>query len=275
MTECKSISNSNIYILQGEGQDWVFQEHPDRSVSQRNVQQWKGLRDVYQGRKRCPAQEWILRGVSCHWRLGWRPRCAQAGNPQLEESWNGSHSWPCGPRGKNSKSADLKGWFFSNPRKVVSSRPSSRSSSRRTQSKRKSGSKPTPKRQRQCVRQRARTGVMIGRTTALGSWSKFSRCGRILTSWVNMTVFSLQRLSSTHTMPFLVIICGDWNDGEELLDFFVWWRFSQGQSAMNDVLRELHRKMDEIIGRQERSLSVLTAIQVGRGWVHGVKIMAV
>ena len=32
---------------------------------------------------------------------------------------------------------------------------------------------------------------------------------------------------------------------------------------MNDVLRELHRKMDEIIGRQERSLSVLTAIQVG------------
>ena len=44
---------------------------------------------------------------------------------------------------------------------------------------------------------------------------------------------------------------------------------------MNDVLRELHRKMDEIIGRQERSLSVLTAIQVGRGWLHGVKIMAV
>ena len=37
---------------------------------------------------------------------------------------------------------------------------------------------------------------------------------------------------------------------------------AQGQSAMNDVLRELHRKMDEIIGRQERSLSVLTAIQV-------------
>jgi hypothetical protein len=31
---------------------------------------------------------------------------------------------------------------------------------------------------------------------------------------------------------------------------------------MNDVLRELHRKMDEIVGRQERSLSVLTAIQV-------------
>merc|ERR550519_2684942 len=35
----------------------------------------------------------------------------------------------------------------------------------------------------------------------------------------------------------------------------------QGQSAMNEVLRDLHRKMDEIIGRQERSLSVLTTIQ--------------
>ena len=35
----------------------------------------------------------------------------------------------------------------------------------------------------------------------------------------------------------------------------------QGQSAMNEVLRDLHRKMDEIIGRQERSLSALTAIQ--------------
>ena len=207
MTECKSISNSNIYILQGEGQDWVFQEHPDRSVSQRNVQQWKGLRDVYQGRKRCPAQEWILRGVSCHWRLGWRPRCAQAGNPQLEESWNGSHSWPCGPRGKNSKSANLKGWYFSNPRKVVSSRPSSRSSSRRTQSKRKSGSKPTPKRQRQCVRQRARTGVMIGRTTALGSWSKFSRCGRILTSWVNCFQFT-----TTEQYSYNAFSC-----------YYLWW----------------------------------------------------
>jgi len=39
----------------------------------------------------------------------------------------------------------------------------------------------------------------------------------------------------------------------------------QGQSAMSDVLRELHRKMDEIIGRQERSLSVLTAIQNSGG----------
>lgn len=39
----------------------------------------------------------------------------------------------------------------------------------------------------------------------------------------------------------------------------------QGQSAMSDVLRDLHRKMDEIIGRQERSLSVLTAIQNSGG----------
>jgi len=39
----------------------------------------------------------------------------------------------------------------------------------------------------------------------------------------------------------------------------------QGQSSMNEVLRDLHRKMDEIIGRQERSLSVLTSIQNSRG----------
>ena len=35
----------------------------------------------------------------------------------------------------------------------------------------------------------------------------------------------------------------------------------QGQSSMNEVMRDLHRKMDEIIGRQERALSVLTNIQ--------------
>merc|ERR1712080_395229 len=33
------------------------------------------------------------------------------------------------------------------------------------------------------------------------------------------------------------------------------------------VIRDLHRKMDEIIGRQERSLSVLTAIQNSGGAV--------
>ena len=33
----------------------------------------------------------------------------------------------------------------------------------------------------------------------------------------------------------------------------------QGQSDMKDVLNELHRKMDEIIGRQERTLSVISA----------------
>ena len=30
---------------------------------------------------------------------------------------------------------------------------------------------------------------------------------------------------------------------------------------MNEVMRDLHRKMDEIIGRQERALSMLTSIQ--------------
>jgi len=41
----------------------------------------------------------------------------------------------------------------------------------------------------------------------------------------------------------------------------------QGQASMNEVLRDLHRKMDEIIGRQERSLSVLSAIQSSGGAV--------
>lgn len=39
----------------------------------------------------------------------------------------------------------------------------------------------------------------------------------------------------------------------------------QGQSAINDVIRDLQRKMDEIIGRQERSLSMLTNIQNSGG----------
>jgi len=39
----------------------------------------------------------------------------------------------------------------------------------------------------------------------------------------------------------------------------------QGQSSMNEVMRDLHRKMDEIIGRQERSLTVLNSLQSGGG----------
>jgi len=35
----------------------------------------------------------------------------------------------------------------------------------------------------------------------------------------------------------------------------------QGQEAMSDAMRSLNQKMDEIIGRQERSLSMLTSIQ--------------
>lgn len=36
-----------------------------------------------------------------------------------------------------------------------------------------------------------------------------------------------------------------------------------GQSQIFDVLRELNRKLDEVVGRQERSLSLLSQIQVG------------
>lgn len=38
----------------------------------------------------------------------------------------------------------------------------------------------------------------------------------------------------------------------------------QGQSAIREVLTELHRKMDDIVARQDRSLQVLGAIQVKR-----------
>jgi len=41
----------------------------------------------------------------------------------------------------------------------------------------------------------------------------------------------------------------------------------EGQSAMSGVLRDLHRKMDDMIGRQEKSLGVLTGIQNTRGGV--------
>ena len=34
----------------------------------------------------------------------------------------------------------------------------------------------------------------------------------------------------------------------------------QGQAAMREVLTELHRKMDEIIGRQERTLSLISSV---------------
>lgn len=36
-----------------------------------------------------------------------------------------------------------------------------------------------------------------------------------------------------------------------------------GQSQMFDVLRELNRKLDEIVGRQERTLSLISQVQVG------------
>lgn len=38
-----------------------------------------------------------------------------------------------------------------------------------------------------------------------------------------------------------------------------------GQSQMFDALRELHRKLDEIVGRQERTLSLIS--QVGQGGI--------
>lgn len=38
-----------------------------------------------------------------------------------------------------------------------------------------------------------------------------------------------------------------------------------GQSQMFDALRELNKKLDEIVGRQERSLSLISQIQYAGG----------
>ena len=37
----------------------------------------------------------------------------------------------------------------------------------------------------------------------------------------------------------------------------------QGQSAMKELLTEVHRKMDDIIARQERSFNAISSIQGG------------
>ena len=36
----------------------------------------------------------------------------------------------------------------------------------------------------------------------------------------------------------------------------------QGQSAMKEILTDLHRKMDDIISRQERAFNAISSIQV-------------
>jgi len=36
----------------------------------------------------------------------------------------------------------------------------------------------------------------------------------------------------------------------------------QGQSQIREILTNLHKKMDEVVGRQERSLSILGVLQV-------------
>lgn len=38
-----------------------------------------------------------------------------------------------------------------------------------------------------------------------------------------------------------------------------------GQSKMFDSLREIQKKLDEIVGRQERSLGLLSAVQTNQG----------
>lgn len=38
-----------------------------------------------------------------------------------------------------------------------------------------------------------------------------------------------------------------------------------GQSKMFDALRDIQRKMDDIVGRQERTISLVTAMQQNQG----------
>lgn len=47
----------------------------------------------------------------------------------------------------------------------------------------------------------------------------------------------------------------NWFQGDKELE-----QIFQGQAAMREVLTDLHRKMDEIIGRQERALSLLSQV---------------
>jgi len=42
-----------------------------------------------------------------------------------------------------------------------------------------------------------------------------------------------------------------------------------GQSKMFDSLREIQKKLDEIVGRQERSLGLLSAVQTNQGQQAG------
>jgi hypothetical protein len=50
-----------------------------------------------------------------------------------------------------------------------------------------------------------------------------------------------------------------------------------GQSQMFEVLRELNRKLDEVVGRQERTLSLLSSVQAGGaqqgGMLHQVSLV--
>ena len=43
-----------------------------------------------------------------------------------------------------------------------------------------------------------------------------------------------------------------------------------GQSHMFEALRELNRKLDEVVGRQERTLSLLSSVQAGGGQPVGM-----
>ena len=49
----------------------------------------------------------------------------------------------------------------------------------------------------------------------------------------------------------------NWFQGDKELE-----QIFQGQAAMREVLTDLHRKMDEIVGRQERTLSLISSVRL-------------
>jgi hypothetical protein len=44
----------------------------------------------------------------------------------------------------------------------------------------------------------------------------------------------------------------------------------QGQSQIREILTDLHKKMDEVVGRQDRSLSILGVLQVAMHMIFNV-----
>ena len=54
----------------------------------------------------------------------------------------------------------------------------------------------------------------------------------------------------------------DYDDGDLLGYDRELQQIFEGQSTMREIMQDLHRKMDEIIGRQERTLSLVSQVNI-------------